>query len=462
MAKNKKNWHPEFVKYMDTIVNHENYKGLSIENKKNGKLCWIAPANSDIGQDRIKWCENKAKQLNLDIEPGVYAKVMLEIHPTKSKVCQTCGKSMSLYYHYPNANFLSNLNNKFNKNYTHCDHISYIWDDLIQNNIQSQEIAQYLINKGELNLQPTATKDEIINELELVCRTKGKKCLGPGAMSNFPDRFDGFHTYNRCCRTQHDKGRSKENLKSYTKDRRAYEYWSDGNIHAANQFMGSEYFQDTSADHIGPISLGFIHDPRYIQQMDIRSNSAKRDRLQIEDIEKIIEIENQTQICPVSCYSKIIWNHIKNNYDKNNIKKYNDILKQNMVNFMYILWFVMDSCQKKGEDVLVKIFLQPKFKYFKCTYKFSKVGAIIQESQRNITQKSKTEIQRYCNIAIKSVNEYKDKNNRKYTHNLVPDECNKLNKICNLINSNSSENCIRQNIVSLLETIQDRLIKNVL
>ena len=44
------------------------------------------------------------------------------------------------------------------------------------------------------------------------------KVLGPGAMSNFPDRFDGFHSYNRCCRSTEDTGRSVENLKSYTKD----------------------------------------------------------------------------------------------------------------------------------------------------------------------------------------------------------------------------------------------------
>ena len=48
-------------------------------------------------------------------------------------------------------------------------------------------------------------------------------------------------------------------LKSYTKDRRAYEYWSDGNIHG-QPIYGSPFFNNISADHIGPISLGFVHD----------------------------------------------------------------------------------------------------------------------------------------------------------------------------------------------------------
>ena len=47
-------------------------------------------------------------------------------------------------------------------------------------------------------------------------------------MGNPPDRLDGFHSYNRCCRGTSDKGRFKENLKRYGDDRRAYENWSDG------------------------------------------------------------------------------------------------------------------------------------------------------------------------------------------------------------------------------------------
>ena len=109
----------------------------------------------------------------------------------------------------------------------------------------------------------------------------------------------------------------KENLKSYTRDRRAYEYWSDGNIHAANQFMGSSFFDGTSADHIGPISLGFVHDPRYLQPMPGGDNSSKRDRLQIVDIESIIETEKRTGVYPMSWYSKLIWEYIKTNYSSN-------------------------------------------------------------------------------------------------------------------------------------------------
>ena len=109
MAQDEKQWHPRFLKYMREIVNHPNYKGLPIKKKPDGSYAWIATAKSEIGQQRINWCIRKAQELGLtrtnEAYPGMYADVMLEIHPTKWKVCQICGKEMSLCYHYPNANF---------------------------------------------------------------------------------------------------------------------------------------------------------------------------------------------------------------------------------------------------------------------------------------------------------------------------------------------------------------------
>ena len=257
MPRNERKWSPRFLQYMEMIVNHPNYNGLPIDRKKGGSLQWIAPAESPTGQARIEWADQKAQALGVEHRAGVYADVMRAIHPTKWKVCQICGSLMSIYYHYPNANFLRALNQIFHSNFTTCDHISDIWDELIDWGVAPNKLAQFLITKGNLSLDAqTASKEAIIDALEYTSRMGNKNCLGPGAMSNFPDRFDGFHSYNRCCRATQDTGRISANLKSYTKDRRAYEYWSDGNIHAANLFMHSAFFDGTSADHIGPISLG--------------------------------------------------------------------------------------------------------------------------------------------------------------------------------------------------------------
>lgn len=159
MAQDEKQWHPQFLKYMEEIVNHPNYKGLPIKKKADGSYTWIATAKSETGQKRIHWCIQKAQELGLtkteETYPGMYADVMLKIHPTKWKVCQICGKKMSLYYHYPNANFLKALNQKFGTSFSDCDHISDIWDELINQGIRKNDIAAFLINKGKLQFRCT-------------------------------------------------------------------------------------------------------------------------------------------------------------------------------------------------------------------------------------------------------------------------------------------------------------------
>ena len=466
MAIEEKIWHHRFQKYMEMIINHPNYKGLPITQMADGTYNWIATAQSEIGKQRKNWCISKAKELNFISDdkdyPGMYADVMLEIHPTKWKVCQICGKEMSLYYHYPNANFLKSLNKKFNYEFSSCDNINDIWDELINQGIKKIEIAEFLINKGQLKLNAsTSNKDEIIENLEYACRKGNKKCLGPGAMSNFPDRFDGFHTYNRCCRATQDKGRSKINLKSYTKDRRAYEYWSDGNIHAANQFMGSSFFDGISADHIGPISLGFVHDSHYLQPMSSSDNSSKRDRLQIIDIENILKTEKRTGIYPMSWQSRLIWEFIKKNYSSNPDKVpslYRDALKQNMANFMYVLLTILETCPNNGENFLVSAFLEPNYEYFKYSYTFDKKGNIISKTNRHYTGRNQNETERYKRIAIEAVYDYNEKDNRNRKHYLNPEELKILNSLCTDIEQGKSTDYCKKKLISLIEKIEKRII----
>ena len=464
MGKQSRTWHPNFIEYMEMIVKHPNYKGLRIDRGSDGSLKWIATAKSEVGADRIKWCLAKAKELGFPCKPGVYANVMLAIHPTKYKVCQTCGKSMSLYYHYPNANFLKSINKRFGTSFSSNDHISDIWDSLESNGISRKEIATFFIQKCELKgVETCASKERIVELMERSCREGGKAWLGPGAMSNFPDRYDGFHTYNRCCRSVQDMGRSAENLKSYTKDRRAYEYWSDGNIHAANQFMGSSFFEGISADHIGPISLGFIHDPRYLQPMNSSDNSSKRDRLSVDDIKKIIERETRTGICAMSWYSRLIWEYIRKEYvrhPKSVAGLYRDALKQNMSNVMFVLWFLLEN-SSVGKDFLIKAFLLPNRDCFNYSYTFDREGDITGKTSRHFTDRSRYEFDRYCRIAIESLKDYNAKDNRNTRNDLSTDEINRLNTIVKQLVPNCSVPCVKQQIEDFICDIQQRIVKDL-
>lgn len=253
-------------------------------------------------------------------------------------------------------------------------------------------------------------------------------------------------------------------MKTYSKDRRAYEYWSDGNIHAANQFMGSSFFDGISADHIGPISLGFIHDPRYLQPMRGGDNSAKRDHLQSEDIEKIVETYERTGVYPMSWYSKLIWEYILSNYRAHPDRvddDYRDALKQNMANFMFILWTILDGCPAYGEDFLEKKLLAQHYDCFNYSYEFNANGEIVSQRPRHFTDRNQHETERYKRIAINAVYDYNDKDNRNKNCDLDSDESNDLESLCTELNTSHNYDECYASLVALVEKIERRLISSL-
>ena len=148
------------------------------------------------------------------------------------------------------------------------------------------------------------------------------------------------------------------------------------------------------------------------------------------DIDEILKIYKKTNIYPMSWFSKTLWEYIIKNY-KNNSNKiqttYRDALKQNMSNFMFILYFILTSSIKYGENFLIKEFLEPNFHYFESSYEFDKNGNIIKQTPRHYTDRNKNETDRYVRIAIESVYDFNDKSNRNIKNNLNGLELEKLN-----------------------------------
>lgn len=465
MSRDNKQLHSEFLEYMDFITSHENYKGLAITKSKNNEWNWVTIGKHDlIRQSRIQWALEKAKHIGIENKPGVYADVMREIHPTKTKPCQICGEYMSIYYYYPTNHFLNDLKNHFGFHFNKTNHISDIWDNLITSGVTNVHLSNYIFKKFSLSLDTPLDKDIIISMCEYACRKGNKKLLSPGAMSNFPDRYDGFHSYNLCCRQSQDKGRHADNMKGYTKDRRAYEYWSDGNIHAANQFMSSSYFYGSSADHIGPISLGFVHDPRYLRPLNRGDNSAKRDRLWVSDVAEIYKVETSTGVNPISWYSSRIWKYIRENYQANTElvpTRYRDALKQNQVNFMYVMWLILLECGDIGEEYLVRCFLEEKYDYFNYSYKFDKDGNILAQSPRHFTDRNENETDRFRRIAIDSIHDFHKKHNRNLSHSISNEERQMVYSVCKKIKRNDDVVVIKSEIVQLMDIIQVRTISDL-
>ena len=455
----KRNCSPKFVEYMDFIINHPNYKDLAIS-KTDDSYGWVTTKKSDIGKRRLKWANEKAKKLNIKQEPGYLRKVMFEVHPTKMKVCQICGKTLSLDYIYLNKSFINSLNKKFNHNFNELNSIYDVVHILQKNNVNEELIKKYFISLFKLNNNCSNSMDVIIKECIKKCSDGFSKYLGPGAMSNFPDRFDGFHSYNRCCRSKEDTGRFKENLSTYNKDRRAYEYWSDGNIFAANKFMKSSFFKGTSADHVGPISLGFIHDSRQLRKLNKRDNSAKRDRLQYSDIIELEKIENINNICVINWYSDLIWEFIKKNLDKSSdLELFRKMLKINLQYYMELLWNIIDKCNDKGIDFLTRKFLEPKYRDFKFDYEFNNLGQIINKYPKHETDASHKEFDRFVRISFESVNEFHKKENRKSNIKFNSKQMIAINSICEMINNDINNELIFDAMKNFVSSIELNIIE---
>jgi Alw26I/Eco31I/Esp3I family type II restriction endonuclease len=257
-----------------------------------------------------------------------------------------CNQECSIYYEYPSANTWNWLEKNFNTERNNSLTIFQLF-----NNITTQ-------NKEELFTRYFGFK---MDELENLCKNdkySGKK-LSPGVMGNPPDRLDGFHCYNSICdcRKTKDKGRSDENMKSYTRDRRAYENFSDGNCLLANVVMGKlntikttcfichKEDQVMTADHKGPITLGFQHDPLNLQPCCSSCNSSKNNRLTQEDVDKI-KVFEEKGINMLSWWAKDAWDKCKNT-DNLTIRQ---ILDENTKKFLCII----DWLKKNNPDILTE------------------------------------------------------------------------------------------------------------
>ena len=418
MSRNSKEMSQEFIDYQNFIINHPNYKGFPLEYNSDGSIRWVVSGKSESGKKRTEWLDNKRKELGIPATLGWKTKVCYEIHPLKSKPCQICGRTMSLDYVYLNQNLANNLNALVDSEYVYdtCSDIRDVINDLINN----------LVSRGYEILKKVFKIPETINtNIEdytnyILAVGKSRKLLGPGAMGNPPDRLDGFHSYNRCCRSTSDKGRSKANLKRYGDDRRAYENWSDGNWKAANRLMKEFNKYGVSADHIGPISLGFCHRPRF-QPMTIQEQSTKNNRMSLNDVKLLISDEENGQEV-ISWHSKYIWDNlkfiIKNDTDA---KIASDYMRKNLHFVLSSLAYLhVNDC----DDFLIKVILNKNLHYSFFDYSFEDFnpedGSYKIMHEKPIYGKNQeNNATRYIRIAFESLENYIDKQNRKIKNDYI-------------------------------------------
>ena len=435
-----------FLQYEEEIVNDPAYAGMPDLRHADGTIQWEAPSNRMSGEfqfshdRRYQWWVQKAAEVGISTESDKWiSKVAKQIHPTKLHPCKVCGRVMDIRYCYLSANFIKRVEKlSFYDGSVEATELTHILDFvpafIDTYGEQAYSSLPSLLKCAQIPSFPNLPHELTAwtNWIETEYIPKEPSMLGPGAMANPPDRLDGFHTYNRCCRHKADKGRSKENLASYSTDRRAFENWSDGNWlmanrlmgyinsfaalkqeHCANDGNGQKHPRPCSADHIGPISLGFCHRPEF-QLLCKSCNSAKNNRMYYTDVQHLIQVESAGTTV-VTWYAKPVWDNCKAKVnDKEDALRLSRIMRDNR----NVALMLLHEFLEKGEYLFLLSLLNLDY----ANYESDIIDGSVQIKNQIVTVDFSTKASslKYVNIqkkrkirvAFSTLEEYANKDNR--------------------------------------------------
>lgn len=435
----KRPWHPDFIGFIQEMAAHAIYAGMPDAIDEDGKVQWESPSNRRSGKyqhthaKRLKWWMEKAESIGISTEENQWiSRVAKRIHPLKRKPCRNCGRWLHLDYRYLNKTTIKKFRDIFEGvefseltsilEVVDLVHSEYGVDGLKQlvEVLSAPSAPDFPQNVAD---SPTLLKVFLL-DVYIPAEVKGK--LGPGAMSNAPDRFDGFHHFNRCCRGRSDPGRSKKNLATYSTDRRVFEHWCGGDWIAADRLMGQFPSAFTNhecriegcfeniltADHIGPVSLGFAHRPSF-GLMCKGDNSSKNNRMTLFDVEILREhIDNGEDV--FSWQSKHIWDAVSHRVrDEENANRLSKIMRDNQRIALDIL------CKLKNNGRLAYLASFLELGRARFDVEFVGLTAVegvtkfeaIRHKPRSSKQVEK-QMERRLRIAFKSLDEYAKKENR--------------------------------------------------
>jgi len=424
-----RNIHSKFIEYIKKIVTHRNYKNMPWAIDDQQKIRWNAPSHrppggpwSNLHDERLGWWQAKAKELKIPMTGTWISKTAKKIHPFGGKPCQICGIVRSIHYEYPTVRILKKINGINGLS------IPFEYRDFLTINQIAAEVYRQIGKEGLKKLciilgisekysssLPVFIK--FVSEIFIPDEPRG--ILSPGAMSNAPDRLDGFHTFNICCRASEDTGRNKDNLKTYGQDRRAFEFWCEGDWSAASRLMKEKVVgkcancgsnQQLTADHVGPISLGFCHRPKFVA-LCRGCNSGKNNRMSKLDIDNLIQDE-KSGATVVSSYAKTVWDLLKNSASNDETAlQISKIMRANQHHYLMMLSEIKDA----GYTEFLKSLLHPE--YAKNRYKMIGFKGTdfsykkLEVSKRQDTYSDSLEV-RMIRISLDALDEYRSKENR--------------------------------------------------
>jgi hypothetical protein len=164
-----------------------------------------------------------------------------------------------------------------------------------------------------------------------------------------------------------------------------------------------------TADHIGPISLGFTHRPRF-NPLCRECNSRKNNRMALEDVQTLIRDEKSGEQV-ISWHSKYIWDRLKCK-----IKNQDDAFKLSKImrtNLHHVL-ILFSKISENGYDIFLSKYLHPEYSFV--DYKFVDFHPLKgpkRTLEKPLDSKNKEKnAKRYVRVAFESLEEYKNIENR--------------------------------------------------
>jgi Alw26I/Eco31I/Esp3I family type II restriction endonuclease len=317
--------HPNYVRYMKMIVADPAYADMPNATSADGRINWQVSSGRTTSfyryyEARRDWWEARADALGL---PGSgndqdrFSIAARKIHPTGRRACRLCGEDRNVGYFYLNQRAASRLNKLleepvFERGQPIIDVLTEIEEHDRQHDSDLTGALRALFPEREDVFDLIGFKSKAFEETNHLRST----WLSPGFMANPPDRLDGFHDYCLKCRGSNDPGRSSLNLRSYQHDRRAFQWWAEGDWFLADALYTAagagtcsicgKSVDKVSPDHIGPLACGFKQLPLFAPTC--RScNSSKNRRMRAADVALLIAYEEQTGDSAASWQVRGLW-----------------------------------------------------------------------------------------------------------------------------------------------------------
>jgi Alw26I/Eco31I/Esp3I family type II restriction endonuclease len=416
--------HPNYIQYMEDIVRSESFKGMP-NAESNGRINWQVSSGKSTSfykyyLERWKWWDEKATEVGL---PGTgnenerFTITARLINPTGYRACRLCGEDWNVGYYYINVRFYKILSNRFPRcsffKWQPIDSVIHELKKVLTPDELLENLLAYFPSRKPFFDSYGVSKEAF----EKSSHVNTKSLLTPGYMGNPPDRLDGFHDYHFECRKNNDPGRFDANMKTYTHDRRSFEYWAEGNWMIADtlyNLAGIGHCHDCntesevikiSPDHIGPLSCGFKQMPFY-KPLCSTHNSAKNRRFTFYDTQLLIRQERKSGESVASFQIKAHW-------DKHKLRITNDqeskILSSSLRALQDAYFRILILLWKHGYVRFICTLLSPHFAFDDVSFTqldASKLTFLECLVEKKITPNRKSLFTRSVRIALSSLQEY--------------------------------------------------------